>query len=114
MMEHLVTSSLLNNTFPLEDFKFPAIKLNKVVLPDPLGPMIPVIDPSLIFKEQSDTAAKPPKYLDRFSICKNICLDHEFYLFNLLCILLEFFLKIYKNQLLLISLTPCSFNPLGV
>ena len=29
-----VTSSLLNKTFPCEDFKFPAIKLNKVVLPD--------------------------------------------------------------------------------
>ena len=30
----------------------PAIKLNKVVLPEPLGPIIPVIEPFLIFKEQ--------------------------------------------------------------
>ena len=37
--------------------------------------MIPVIDPSLIFKEQSETAANPPKYLDRFSICKYSVLD---------------------------------------
>ena len=55
------------------DFKFPAIKLNKVVLPDPLGPMIPAIDPFLIFKEQSETEANHPKYLDRFSICKIFC-----------------------------------------
>ena len=32
-------------TLPPEDFKFPAIKLNKVVLPDPFGPIIPVIVP---------------------------------------------------------------------
>ena len=31
-------SSLLNKTVPRDDFKFPAIKLNNVVLPDPLGP----------------------------------------------------------------------------
>ena len=37
--------------------------MNKVVLPDPLGPIIPVIEPFLIFKEQSETAANPPKYL---------------------------------------------------
>ena len=57
----------------LKDLGTAILKLNKVVLPDPLGPMIPVIDPSLIFKEQSETAANPPKYLDRFSICKIFC-----------------------------------------
>jgi hypothetical protein len=57
-------------TFPLEDFKFPAIKLNNVVLPDPLGPIIPVIVPRLTFKEQSDTAARPPKYFDKLLISK--------------------------------------------
>ena len=41
-----------NETFPSEGFKFPAIKLNKVVLPDPLGPITPVIEPFLIFNEQ--------------------------------------------------------------
>ena len=40
-----VISSLLNNTLPLEDFKLPAIKLNRVVFPDPFGPIIPVTDP---------------------------------------------------------------------
>ena len=40
-------SSPWNKTFPFEGFKFPAIKLNKVVFPDPLGPMIPVIEPFL-------------------------------------------------------------------
>ena len=41
--------SLLNKTVPLEVFKLPAIKLNNVVFPEPLGPIIPVIDPFLIF-----------------------------------------------------------------
>ena len=58
-----VISSSWNKTFPFEGFKFPAIKLNKVVLPDPLGPITPVIEPFLIFNEQFETAAKPPKYL---------------------------------------------------
>ena len=61
-------SSLLNKTLPPEDFKFPAIKLNKVVFPEPFGPIMPVIDPLLIFNEQLDTAAKPPKYFDRLFI----------------------------------------------
>ena len=38
-----------------------------------LGKLAELIDPSLIFKEQSETAAKPPKYLDRFSICRIFC-----------------------------------------
>ena len=62
--------SLLNKTVPLEVFKLPAIKLNNVVFPEPLGPIIPVMDPFLIFKEQSDTAARPPKYFERLSICR--------------------------------------------
>jgi len=49
--------SLLNKTVPLEVFKLPAIKLNNVVFPEPLGPIIPVIEPFLIFMEQLDTAA---------------------------------------------------------
>ena len=62
--------SLLNKTMPAVDFKFPAIKLNKVVFPEPLGPIIPVIVPFFIFKEQLDTAANPPKYFDKFFIYK--------------------------------------------
>ncbi len=58
-----VISSPWNKTFPSEGFKFPAIKLNKVVFPDPLGPMIPVIEPFLIFIEQFETAASPPKLM---------------------------------------------------
>jgi len=45
----------------LEVFKFPAIKLNKVVFPEPLGPITPVIEPFFIFMEQLDTAAKTSK-----------------------------------------------------
>ena len=63
MKEFEVISSLLNITFPELGFKFPAIKLNKVVLPEPFGPIIPVIDPFLMFKVQLDTA-KPPKYFE--------------------------------------------------
>ena len=65
-----VIFSLLNITLPLLDLRFPAIKLNKVVFPDPLGPIIPVIDPFFIFKEQLFTAARPPKYLETLSTCK--------------------------------------------
>ena len=65
-----VISSSWNKTFPFEGFKFPAIKLNKVVLPDPLGPITPVIEPFLIFNEQFETAAKPPKYLEILFTCK--------------------------------------------
>ena len=60
--------SLLNKTFPEDDFKFPAIKLNKVVLPEPFGPIIPVIVPFFTFKEQSETAANPRKYLVKLFI----------------------------------------------
>ena len=59
---------MLNKTFPADDFKFPAIKLNNVVLPEPFGPIIPVIVPFFTFIEQSETAAKPPKYLDKLLI----------------------------------------------
>ena len=49
-------SSSLNNTVPFDEIKFPAIRLNKVDFPDPFGPIIPVIEPFFIFKEQFETA----------------------------------------------------------
>ena len=78
---------------PVVDFKFPAIKLNRVVLPDPFGPIIPVIEPFLICKEQLDTAAKPPKYFERLSICRMFVSDYikNYTLFNLLRILFNVF-----------------------
>jgi hypothetical protein len=39
----------------------PAITLNKVVFPAPLGPIKPVIDPSSISKVEPSTARNPPK-----------------------------------------------------
>ena len=63
-------SSLLNKTLPWFGFKLPAIKLNNVVLPEPLGPIIPVIEPFLMLSVQFDTAAKPPKYLESPLTCK--------------------------------------------
>ena len=47
--------------FPESLGKFPAIMLNNVVLPAPLGPIKPVIEPLLIFKETLFTALIPPK-----------------------------------------------------
>ena len=55
---------------PDDDFILPAIRLNKVVLPDPFGPMIPVIVPFFTFKEQFETAANPPKNFDKSLIYK--------------------------------------------
>ena len=40
--------------------------LNKVLLPDQLGPIIPVIEPSSIETEQLFKAFKPPKFLLKF------------------------------------------------
>ena len=74
--------SLLKTTLPDEDFRLPAIKLNKVVLPEPLGPIMPVIVPFFTLSEQSETAASPPKYFDKLLISK-IFSDIN-YLFNLL------------------------------
>ena len=79
----------------VNNFKLPAIKLKRVVFPEPLGPIIPVIDPFLICNEQSETAARPPKYLDSLStcrICKSDCIEN-YTLFNLLRILLRDFSK---------------------
>ena len=59
---------LLNITFPSFGFSDPAIKLNNVLLPDPFGPIIPVIVPFFIFNEQFFTAAKPPKFFDKLEI----------------------------------------------
>ena len=55
---------------PLSIGWVPTMELNKVVLPDPLGPMIPVIVPLLTLIEQSETAANPPKYLLKLLISK--------------------------------------------
>ena len=52
--------------FPESLGKFPAIILNNVVLPAPLGPIKPVIEPLLIFKETLFTALIPPKFLEIF------------------------------------------------
>ena len=71
-------------TLPVVDLKFPAIKLNKVVFPEPLGPIMPVIVPFFTLSEQSETAANPPKYFDKLLISK-MFLDID-YLFNLLWI----------------------------
>ena len=65
-----VISSLLKLIFPDEHLRFPAIKLNSVVLPDPLGPIIPVMLPFLTEMEQLDTADNPPKFFDKFLISK--------------------------------------------
>ena len=59
---------LLNRTLPLLGLIDPEIRLNNVVLPEPFGPIIPVIDPLLIYNEQFFTAERPPKFFDNFDI----------------------------------------------
>ena len=62
-------------------------------MPDPLGPIIPVIEPFLIFKEQFETAANPPKNLERLLTCRifgSDCLENYTF-FNLLWILFKDF-----------------------
>ena len=46
----------------------PVMRLMSVVLPAPFGPISPVILPLGTCMLTSDTAATPPKCLDRFSI----------------------------------------------
>ena len=89
----MVIFSLLKKTFPFEDFKFPAIRLNSVVFPDPFGPIIPVIVPLLMVNEQSDTAASPPKYFEIFSIFRIFKSDdlENYILLSLLRILFNVF-----------------------
>ena len=108
-----VIFSLLKTTSPDVDLRFPAIKLNKVVFPDPFGPIIPVIDPSLILSEHFETAASPPKYLDRLFTCK-IFSDIEIYFLRRLRTLFVVIFKDLKNPDFLNSFTACSFNPRGV
>ncbi len=64
-----------------------------MLLPEPLGPIIPVIEPFFIFKEQFDTAARPPKYFVRFSTFKISEADYikDYTLFSLLRILFNVF-----------------------
>jgi len=38
------------------------MELNKVVLPDPLGPINPTIEPCSTFREIFSLALTPPKY----------------------------------------------------
>jgi len=60
-----------------------------------LGPIIPVIEPFFIFKEQFDTAASPPKYLESLSTCRMFesSFIENYTLFNLLRILFRDFSK---------------------
>jgi hypothetical protein len=72
--------------------------LNKVVFPEPFGPIIPVIVPFLTFKEKLETAASPTKYIDKILISKIIYYIRVIYLVFYECYL-KYFLMIYKNQL---------------
>ena len=77
----------------MDDLRFPAIKLNNVVFPETFGPMIPVIEPFLIFKEQFDIAFNPPKDLERFLTWRILESDsiENYTFFNLLRILFKDF-----------------------
>jgi hypothetical protein len=61
---------LKNSIFPSFGFKKPVIKLNKVVFPDPFGPITPNISPSLREKDNFWMTINPPKDFETFSIFK--------------------------------------------
>src|SRR3546814_6415027 len=54
-------SRSLNRTRPLVGFTNPDSTLNRVVLPAPLGPIMPRIRPVSVRNEISSTATNPPK-----------------------------------------------------
>ena len=56
----MISSSAID-TVPEVGGSTPAITLNNVVFPAPLGPIKPVIDPSSISIEDPSTARNPPK-----------------------------------------------------
>ena len=56
-------SSFSKKTFPEVGSSTPAITLNRVVLPAPLGPIRPVIVPRSISRVAPSTAWNPPKCL---------------------------------------------------
>src|SRR5690554_5372297 len=58
-----VTGSPRSNTSPEVGANVPAMTLNSVVLPAPLGPMTPVILPRWTSKETSSRAVSPEKVL---------------------------------------------------
>ena len=60
-----VTSSPRKRMVPDVGCRAPAMRLNSVVLPAPLGPMRPRISPLLTLRVQPSTARKPPKALTR-------------------------------------------------
>ena len=60
--DNFVIFLLLNRTLPLLGLIDPEIRLNNVVLPEPFGPIIPVIIP-LIFNEQFFTAERHQNFL---------------------------------------------------
>src|SRR3990172_1079068 len=63
--EACVISCPLRKALPSEGFSWPVSRLNRVVLPAPLGPMIASLSLSSTSKVTSLTAASPPKCTDR-------------------------------------------------
>src|SRR5262249_40461217 len=62
---HFVTSRPNNTTWPEVAGRIPVIKLNRVVLPAPFGPMIALRSPGITVSVTPRTARSPPKLLDR-------------------------------------------------
>jgi hypothetical protein len=58
-------------TSPASAFAYPVITLNRVVLPDPFGPISPATSPSPISTVQSSSARTPPYALCTPSVRKS-------------------------------------------
>src|ERR1700722_18506517 len=59
-------------TTPLSGFTYPVITLKRVVLPEPLGPISPEMDPCSTSREQPERAWRPPKALDTPSARRSV------------------------------------------
>src|ERR1700732_2801056 len=62
----------LNRTSPPSRRMKPVTRLKTVVLPEPFGPISPVMLPSATDREQPSTATTPPNRLERFAISSRL------------------------------------------
>src|SRR5713226_6684686 len=67
-----VTSRSLKRTLPASGRRWPVMRLNSVVLPAPLGPMMALIDPRGTLKLTPPTAWKPSKLFVRSRTSSNL------------------------------------------
>src|SRR5262245_17845893 len=68
-----VISTPLRRISPASASRLPAIRLKSVVLPAPLGPMMPTASPRATARSTASAALTEPKDLERRRISRSIC-----------------------------------------